>query len=68
MMDVSRGGEFVRKPSAFREWVRADGSTPFVPASGRYILYVTVMPLREEGGGGRGGGGRRDVQEPGVGW
>lgn len=56
MMDVSRGGEFVRKPSAFREWVRADGSTPFVPASGRYILYVTVMPLREEGGGGEEGG------------
>ncbi|GAB0494398.1 hypothetical protein MMPV_005691 [Pyropia vietnamensis] len=42
MMDVSSGGAFVRKPSVFRDWVRADGSTPFTPASGRYILYVSM--------------------------
>lgn len=49
MMDVSRGGAFVRKPSVFRDWVRADGSTPFAPASGRYILYVTAAPLGRNG-------------------
>ena len=35
------GGRFVRKDSAFRSWVRADGSTDFAPAPGRYHLYVS---------------------------
>jgi putative glutathione S-transferase len=34
-------GQFVRKATTFRDWVRADGSTPFVPESGRYHLYVS---------------------------
>ncbi len=38
----SSGGRFVRKDSAFREWVRADGSTPFAPEAGRYHLYVSL--------------------------
>ncbi len=34
-------GEFRRQVSAFRQWVRADGSTPFLPEAGRYHLYVS---------------------------
>jgi glutathionyl-hydroquinone reductase len=35
-------GRFVRQQSRFRDWVRADGSTPFAPAAGRYHLYVSL--------------------------
>lgn len=35
------GGAFVRSASRFRQWVRADGSTPFRPEVGRYHLYVS---------------------------
>jgi putative glutathione S-transferase len=35
------GGKFVRKPTTFRDWIRADGSTPYAPESGRYHLYVS---------------------------
>ena len=38
----STGGRFVRKESAFRDWVRADGSTRFTPDAGRYHLYVSM--------------------------
>lgn len=38
----STGGRFVRKDSAFRDWVRADGSSPHAPAAGRYHLYVSL--------------------------
>ena len=38
----SSGGRFVRKESAFRDWVRADGSTDFAPAADRYHLYVSL--------------------------
>ena len=38
----SSGGRYVRKESAFRNWVRADGSTAFAPESGRYHLYVSL--------------------------
>ena len=38
----STGGRFVRKDSAFRDAVRADGSTPFAPEAGRYHLYVSL--------------------------
>ena len=36
------GGKFVREDAGFREWIRADGSTPFTPAAGRYHLYVSL--------------------------
>ncbi|KAK3752150.1 hypothetical protein QZH41_018506 [Actinostola sp. cb2023] len=35
-------GEFVRKPSVFRNWIKADGSTPYQPAAHRYHLYVSL--------------------------
>jgi len=38
----SSGGRFIRKESSFRNWVRADGSTDFLPESGRYHLYVSL--------------------------
>jgi len=38
----STGGRFVRKESAFRDWIRADGSTAFTPEPGRYHLYVSL--------------------------
>ncbi len=38
----STGGRFERKESAFRDWVRADGSTGFPPEAGRYHLYVSL--------------------------
>lgn len=34
----SASGAFVRQTSAFRNWVRRDGSTPFTPEAGRYHL------------------------------
>ncbi len=41
--DTARsGGRFVRKQSRFRNWIRADGSTPYAPAAGRYHLYVSL--------------------------
>ena len=38
----SHGGRFVRQESAFRGFVREDGSTPFLPEAGRYHLYVSL--------------------------
>ncbi len=38
----STDGHFERKQSAFRDWVRDDGSTRFVPGIGRYHLYVSM--------------------------
>jgi len=38
----STKGEFVRKESAFRQWIKADGSTPFKPEENRYHLYVSL--------------------------
>ncbi len=38
----SSGGRFVRKESHFRDWIRADGSTPFQPEPGRYHLYASL--------------------------
>lgn len=34
-------GAFVRKPSSFRNWITADGSSGFPAESGRYHLYVS---------------------------
>ena len=36
------GGAFVRKDSAFRDWVTADGSSGFAAEPGRYHLYVSL--------------------------
>jgi putative glutathione S-transferase len=38
----SESGEFVRQEDAFRDWVRADGSSPYPAAAGRYHLYVSL--------------------------
>ncbi len=35
-------GAFERQEDAFRDWVRADGSTPYPPMPGRYHLYVSL--------------------------
>lgn len=35
-------GEFERQEDAFRDWVRADGSTPYAPEPGRYHLYLSL--------------------------
>ncbi len=35
------GGEYHRRPTDFRDWIRADGSTPYLPEAGRYHLYVS---------------------------
>lgn len=40
--EVSDDGEFVRHQTSFRTQIRADGSTAFAPASGRYHLYVSL--------------------------
>jgi putative glutathione S-transferase len=40
--EQSPEGEFERQDDAFRSWVRADGSTPYAPESGRYHLYVSL--------------------------
>ena len=40
--EQSDSGEFERQEDAFREWISADGSTPFPAVSGRYHLYVSL--------------------------
>ena len=35
-------GDFQRQEDAFRDWIRADGSTPLPPVAGRYHLYVSL--------------------------
>ena len=40
--EQSEDGAFVRQEDAFRNWVRADGSTPFAAVAGRYHLYVSL--------------------------
>jgi putative glutathione S-transferase len=40
--EQSADGAFVRQDDAFRDWVRADGSTAFPVAAGRYHLYVSL--------------------------
>jgi putative glutathione S-transferase len=40
--DESVEGAFVRQGDAFRDCVRADGSTPYPPEFGRYHLYVSL--------------------------
>lgn len=35
-------GEFVREESGFRQWIKAEGSTPFAPEPQRYQLVVSL--------------------------
>jgi putative glutathione S-transferase len=39
---ISDDGEYQRRPTSFRSEIRADGSTEFAPAAGRYHLYVSL--------------------------
>ena len=41
-IEQSLEGDFQRQDDAFRDWVRADGSTPFAPTRCRYHLYVSL--------------------------
>jgi putative glutathione S-transferase len=34
-------GRFMRNPTTFRHWIKADGSSEFQPSVGRYHLYVS---------------------------
>jgi putative glutathione S-transferase len=38
----SDDGHFVRQEDFFRDWVRADGSSPYPAQAGRYHLYVSL--------------------------
>jgi putative glutathione S-transferase len=40
--EQSEEGEFERQEDAFRDWVSADGSTPYPAVPGRYHLYVCL--------------------------
>lgn len=40
--ETSADGEFERQEDAFRDWVSADGSTPYAVEAGRYHLYVSL--------------------------
>jgi putative glutathione S-transferase len=40
--EQSDSGEFQRQEDAFREWISADGSTPYPAVTGRYHLYVSL--------------------------
>lgn len=35
-------GSFKRQEDAFRQWVTADGTSPYAPEAGRYHLYVSL--------------------------
>ena len=40
--EQSAKGSFERQADAFRDWVSADGSTPYPAVAGRYHLYVSL--------------------------
>src|SRR4026209_2455396 len=40
--EQTKSGEFRRQEDAFRDWVSADGSTPYPAIAGRYHLYVSL--------------------------
>lgn len=40
--EQSKDGRFIRQDDAFREWVRADGSSAYPVERGRYHLYVSL--------------------------
>jgi glutathionyl-hydroquinone reductase len=39
--EQSESGELQRQEDAFREWISADGSTPYPAVAGRYHLYIS---------------------------
>jgi len=39
--EAGKDGAFVRQQDAFRNWVSADGSSPYAAEAGRYHLYVS---------------------------
>ena len=40
--ETSESGEFVRQEDAFREWISADGATPYPAIAGWYHLYISL--------------------------
>jgi len=40
--EQSAAGEFQRQDDEFRDWIRANGSTPYTPEAGRYHLYISL--------------------------
>src|SRR6478752_9971331 len=40
--EMNATGEFERQEDAFRDWVSADGTTPYAAEAGRYHLYVSL--------------------------
>lgn len=38
---TTASGTWKRTPSVVRDWIRADGSTPFTPEAGRYHLWLS---------------------------
>src|SRR4051812_28380783 len=40
--DSFRKGEFTRPDVRFRQWVRANGESPYRPEKGRYHLYLSL--------------------------
>src|SRR3982751_4306814 len=40
--ETSESGEFERQEDAFREWISAEGSTPYPAVAGRYHLYISL--------------------------
>ena len=40
--EQTKSGSFKRQEDAFRDWVKADGSTSYKPERGRYHLYVSL--------------------------
>src|SRR6202050_2581316 len=40
--EQSDQGSFERQEDAFRDWISADGSTPYPAVAGRYHLYVSL--------------------------
>lgn len=38
----SEGGLYVKKPSQFRNWITADGSSGYPAEAGRYVLYSSI--------------------------
>ena len=41
LADKSASGAFVRKAAMFRDFVASNGSTEYLPESGRYLLYIS---------------------------
>src|SRR3954466_15520139 len=59
---VGKSGRFQRQASPFRDWVSADGSTPYPAVAGRYHLYVSwACPWAHRTIIGRRPGGLEDV-------